>query len=314
MKVFVDRYCVLDREMLENEFEVLWGSEDEDPQLHQQAEFWIFFSTYRYPVSMSKTIMIQNEPPLADHRIWLYSIADEFHSWYCFNPVGDQFPVTRNPLRFPYYPRMDHAVVREDLTIGERGVYYAGSRHGFENAPDAGGSINLYPVRSAVAQWFLENHNPSYIYGSGWPKDTKSTTPQDSEFARKDWRVRKWDEIAEHDVDFVFCMENSMYPGYISEKLHDGFLTDRVAMYLGSPSVAEIVPEDCYIELSEYFDRLTKQVDAAGILKRITEMSQTEYEQIIGHAREVRKDSSDENYREERKHLTAHVIERVKNG
>ena len=77
------------------------------------------------------------------------------------------------------------------------------------------------------------------------------------------------------------ALENTLLPNYLYEKIWDGFISDKVTLYLGDPKIEEHIPLDCFIDLRPYFNRETKEIDVLGIVKRLKEMSQEEYDSIL---------------------------------
>ena len=56
---------------------------------------------------------------------------------------------------------------------------------------------------------------------------------------------------------FSFCPENSIYPGYVTEKIIDCLVAGVIPLYQGAPDVTDFIPKDCFIDISEEMD-LTK--------------------------------------------------------
>jgi alpha(1,3/1,4) fucosyltransferase len=83
---------------------------------------------------------------------------------------------------------------------------------------------------------------------------------------------------------FAICFENSISPGYVSEKIWDCLNARTVPIYLGSDDVRGVVPEDCYVdaskfkslsELKYYLDNMG-YLDYYGYLVRINRLMKTE--------------------------------------
>lgn len=53
---------------------------------------------------------------------------------------------------------------------------------------------------------------------------------------------------------FALCLENSSFPGYISEKIFDCFFAGTVPIYLGAPDVQDYVPAETYVDLRQFRD------------------------------------------------------------
>jgi alpha(1,3/1,4) fucosyltransferase len=53
---------------------------------------------------------------------------------------------------------------------------------------------------------------------------------------------------------FALCLENSSFPGYISEKIFDCFFAGTVPLYLGAPDIDDYVPVETFIDLRQFRD------------------------------------------------------------
>jgi Glycosyltransferase family 10 (fucosyltransferase) C-term len=53
---------------------------------------------------------------------------------------------------------------------------------------------------------------------------------------------------------FALCLENSSFPGYISEKIFDCFFAGTVPLYLGAPDVHDYIPAETFIDLRQFRD------------------------------------------------------------
>ena len=102
------------------------------------------------------------------------------------------------------------------------------------------------------------------------------------------WGVDKRNQINETNCDFVLALENTCYPNYISEKILDGFMLDRVTLYLGDPNIEKHIPLECFIDLRPYYNFKTKVFNFDGLGKKLNEMTQLEYDEIILNATKFR--------------------------
>ena len=110
-----------------------------------------------------------------------------------------------------------------------------------------------YGLRNEICNYLKENYPETTIVGKGWDKETK--TPE------VDWHQQKMKDINDCNADFVLCLENSMMKNYITEKIHDGFSSDRVVLYLGNPDIEDYVPSNCFINLNDYFNKEMKLIE-----------------------------------------------------
>lgn len=270
-----------------------------------EADFLISQSSILYSNFLSKTIYIGCEAPRTDHRIWCYKHFDNMYAVFCHNPDQNklnQFPMTPDDSAqfYPTRPDPYDAITREDTKIHTRGVFYAGMINMFENQPDECGGINLTPLRTLLGNYFLKEFPGSIAKGIGWFGQT--TKPDD-------WRMNtKKNAILNSDCDFVLAMENTMYPNYLYEKIWDAFNTDRVALYLGDTRIEFHIPTNCFVDLRPYFNTATKEFDLEGLGKRLREMTQEEYDEILNNARKFRETGKGK-YRHYMDLLTQRIID-----
>ena len=53
---------------------------------------------------------------------------------------------------------------------------------------------------------------------------------------------------------FAICFENTVFPGYLTEKLFDCLLAGCIPVYWGDPTVAGQVPPACCIDYRQFSD------------------------------------------------------------
>ena len=53
---------------------------------------------------------------------------------------------------------------------------------------------------------------------------------------------------------FCLCYENMILDGWVTEKIFDCFYSGVVPVYLGAPDIAELIPEDTYIDSRKFDD------------------------------------------------------------
>lgn len=258
-----------------------WIEVVEDPS---EADFIIAQSTVRFPQYMDKTIYLAVEPPRSDHRMWCYSRFDKFHTVICHNPDPEkpnQIPFTPfdEAQFYPTYADPYPFHTREDTSIRNRGVFYAGLINSYENTPDLFGGYNITPLRKVLGNYFKKEFSDSIIIGIGW---NGQSTKVDN------WRSDKHEQIMKSNCDFVLALENTSYPNYLYEKIWDGFACDRVTMYLGDPNIEKHIPLNCFIDLRPYYNFKTKEFDVEALGRRLKTMTQDEYDTIIKNMREFR--------------------------
>lgn len=252
----------------------------------QKSDIIISRNTVHNIELLYKTIYIASEVPRTSHRRWCYERFDEFKLVVCYNPEfgkNNQIPFTPDdkPQCYPMGRATFKQDEREDTTIKSRGVFFAGNRRDNDITPDVFGGYNIMPLRIILGEHFLKKFPKSKIIGIGWfGQKTKVAA----------WGKNKGEEINNSDCDFVLSLENTYYPNCISEKLFDGFMSDRVTLYLGDINIDKHVPLNCFIDLRPYFNIETKEFNLVDLDKRIKEMTQEEYDSILKNARQFQKE------------------------
>jgi hypothetical protein len=68
---------------------------------------------------------------------------------------------------------------------------------------------------------------------------------------------------------FSLCFENSMFVGYVSEKIFDCFFAGTVPVYLGAPDIEQYVPREAFIDMRQFasyrdLERFLENIDEAA--------------------------------------------------
>ena len=295
----------LNKKMLEDEFEIV---EDINKADYFICWTWVPEEITSNPQRMRKTIYIAYEVPLTGHVFYCYTLFDKFHTVMAYNPDKNkinQLPMTFNPLYFPVNPFFEN-----DLDLGgikkiNNKIFYAGARcFGIYNSVPELFGINAKEDRDSLALEIIKR-NQGTIIGDGWPLKTKY--PDDT----MSWRKRKILDIKETDCSYHLCFENYLMKGLISERLHDGFSSDKDIIYLGDPDIDKWLPSDCYIDLRPFFDGKNHKFDYEGFFNKIDNMSLEEYNTILNNARKFRKEMSRNGFIKERDKITKLIIDKI---
>jgi hypothetical protein len=248
-------------------------------------------------------IMLYLEPPLGDGYSTVYRMARSFRAFGSLVELGipNSFPLTLDPIAYPYGFNALVDRRRSDTTLRQRRIFYAGTKVGHPPGGDGDyGRVALYGVRNAMVDGLRGHGVDVYAEGNGWPQSSRS---------HPNWDVVKGRRIDEVGADFHLCMENSRLEHYVSEKIHHGFQSDRVVLYLGCSRIHEHVPSGAFINLNRFFDPVTKAVRYKDIADLILGMSQQEYDRILGTARRWRNsDMLQERFEIERERVTREVL------
>lgn len=112
----------------------------------------------------------------------------------------------------------------------------------------------LYRERIKAVLYFAQ-FNEIDLYGFGWDKLPMFPYWFSSKDIKKVW---KGFVTAKHEIlakyNFSICFENSIFPGYVSEKIFDCFVAGTVPLYWGAPDVQKYIPKDCFIDMRDFKD------------------------------------------------------------
>jgi hypothetical protein len=129
----------------------------------------------------------------------------------------------------------------------------------------------LYVQRLQAIQYFGKTGLMD-LYGSGWDQ----TVPDFEANIRADvtasWRgaiscTSKLDALGGYK--FSICFENTVFTGYITEKIFDCFFAGVIPIYLGAPDITEYIPQNCFIDFRRF-------VDFAELADYLSGMSESE--------------------------------------
>lgn len=259
----------------------------------KESNFNIVSNTFDTSFDPKKCILILSEPPITRHRKFLYNNKSKFHTVLTFNPESkNEFSFSRNPVIFPYNP-YDSLIVnrsKDDMVLKSRKIYYAG--HNGRSLDTYKEYTNLYSLRlELITKLYQDPNFDIRVYGNNWQFDTKKTKYDDQSIKNQsinyNWRSQKIIDMDNIKSEFVLSLENCILPGYISEKFHDGLLSDRVMLYLGEPNISNYVLTDCFVDLRAIYKNNT--IDPQDIFDIINSFSVSKYREMIDNARDFRK-------------------------
>jgi hypothetical protein len=136
-----------------------------------------------------------------------------------------------------------------------------------------------YKVRLEAIQYFSK-HPGFDLYGFGWDKPVRYTQRYDDAI-RKSWRGAPDDK---HEVltkyKFSLCFENVLLGGFVQEKIIDSLYAGCVPVYWGAPDIADIIPENCFIDFRKF------GCDFARLDQYLRMMDEGTYNEYIRHINE----------------------------
>lgn len=106
------------------------------------------------------------------------------------------------------------------------------------------GVEEIYSKRRSVIDHF--SGNGLDLYGFGWDKDPSSGVVAAYRGAVEDKRETLM------RYKFAFCFENSIFEGYITEKIFDVLFAGCVPVYCGAPDIGDYVPRNAFIDLRDF--------------------------------------------------------------
>lgn len=125
---------------------------------------------------------------------------------------------------------------------------------------------DLYHKRLETILHFA-GHPGFRLYGVGWaePPPGRSAGVQERILGCYGGEVADKNSVLSR-FRFALCIENTVFPGYISEKLFDAMAAGTIPIYLGAPDVSDYVPEDCYIDMR----RFSNHEQLAGFIEEMS--------------------------------------------
>lgn len=146
---------------------------------------------------------------------------------------------------------------------------------------------DLYAERRKIIKYFISKRRRDFhLYGAGW--DVPSFILNNTKLSAF-WRANKLPgslPCYKGRVDkkytvlqkakFNFCIENCIYPGYISEKLFDSIISGCIPIYWYGSHMENVIPNEIFIDASKFknTDELIEYSDGLNDTK-IAEMRQS---------------------------------------
>jgi hypothetical protein len=100
------------------------------------------------------------------------------------------------------------------------------------------------------------------LYGGLWESDQGDLGVKIKSAIRKCYRgvipdKKKLEVLKAYKFSIVF--ENTIFPGYLTEKIFDCFFASVIPIYLGDPHVSERIPSNCFVDMRKFsgYDSLT---------------------------------------------------------
>lgn len=134
-------------------------------------------------------------------------------------------------------------------------------------------SPDLYNERlRAITE--LAEHPGFSLFGVGWSRRLPGWSDSTWQRVRSAYRgeaASKQEVLTRHQ--FALCVENTIFPGYISEKIFDVFEAGSIPIYLGAPDIDKYVPRKAFIDLRDF----SSYSELLAHLEDLSEMEATDH-------------------------------------
>lgn len=112
---------------------------------------------------------------------------------------------------------------------------------------------DLIQYRNEAIQYFSQKED-FHLFGKGWNSNLKYDSFL-SKINFKNEPTELTSKIIEiNKSKFTLCIENTSYPGYITEKIFDIFLADSVPIWKGTKDLYDYVPSNCFIDCDNFIN------------------------------------------------------------
>lgn len=118
------------------------------------------------------------------------------------------------------------------------------------------------------------------LFGVGWDKPVAGATGEIRKAVKRSYRGAVDDKGALlGKYRFVMVLENTVFPGYVTEKVFDAMLAGAIPAYLGAPDIDRILPEGTYIDLRAF------EGDYAAASQHMRSLTEAEVDSYLTRAR-----------------------------
>jgi hypothetical protein len=136
---------------------------------------------------------------------------------------------------------------------------------------------DLYEKRLDAIAYF--SNVPGFrLYGTGWDKIEERSKYYQA--VKRVGAVSISDKLATMTkFRYALCLENCIFPGYVTEKIFDCFFSGCIPVYWGAPDIADFVPIESFVDARQFGS--FKDVDHF-----LQKMSSGETQRYLGAARD----------------------------
>jgi len=241
--------------------------------------YWHFRKNQKYPVfglnKFSKKILFQWEPPIIMPDVYarINKVIKEYDKVYFYNKADFTHRKKNLECQDILMPQSYNEPIQEYWDNTNRkflvilgtnksawpfkkilAQIFSGSRFIYL------GYKELFSERIRVIDFFSKK-NEIDLYGSGWNRPPFFPYWGYKNSIKKAWRGpvdNRLKKLSEYNFSIVF--ENSIFPGWVTERIFDSFYSGNIPVYLGAPNIKDLIPDNCFIDMRNFknFEELRK--------------------------------------------------------
>jgi hypothetical protein len=115
-------------------------------------------------------------------------------------------------------------------------------------------SKEIYKDRIELIKYF-SRYNDFELFGFGWQNRIYGFSNNYHEAAKHAFKgVVDYENkhTTLNHFKFNICFENCAFPGYVTEKIFDSFLSGSIPIYFGAPDILDFIPENTFIDYRKF--------------------------------------------------------------
>lgn len=200
------------------------------------------------------------EPPVVAPSLYraLPELTTAFERVYVHNTIGDGYSLERvnqSKLRRLFWPQPREDVIAALWQRQKRQRRFVMINGNHKPASDRERELYSRRIETLVE---LSQFGVVDLYGRGWEKWwlRRSMWMPYWKNHKTLMSIYKGACASKYEVlssyTFALCFENMAMKGYVTEKIFDCFYAGTIPVYLGAPDIADIVPEEAYIDYRQF--------------------------------------------------------------
>jgi hypothetical protein len=147
----------------------------------------------------------------------------------------------------------------------------------------------IYYDRLNAIKYFSRHPKGFDLYGHFWDRPIQFVSERTQKIFRGPIQASYRGEVDDkmkllQNYKFSICFENTIFGGYVTEKIFDSMFAGCIPVYFGAPDIADFVPENTFIDFRKFagyaeLDRYLSGMDKAtydGYIKNINEFLRSE--------------------------------------